>query len=79
MTDLNASGFQRTFYDDQRVSVITSNDLVFGFECPPYRGDNPEAQTPSNPSGSKELMLMLVVNKFGQTQYGKRLVSSREL
>ena len=47
---------------------------MFGFECPPYRGDNPEALTQANPSGAKELMLILVVNKLGQTQFGKRYV-----
>ena len=49
---------------------------MFGFECPPYRGDNLEAITNSNPSGSKELILILVINKFGKTQYGKRYVYS---
>ena len=72
LTDLLPNGFNRTFYDDQHLSVIKSGDMVFGFECPPYRGDNPEAITQANPSGSKELMLMLVVNKLGQTQFGKR-------
>ena len=72
LCDLNAGGFNRTFYDDQHISVVNSSDLLFGFECPPYRGDNPEAMSHNNPSGSKELMLVLVVNKFGQTNYGKR-------
>ena len=67
-------GFHRTFYDDQHISVVHAHDLVFAFECPPYRGDNPEAQSTVNPSGSKELILVLVVNKFGQTQYGKRYI-----
>jgi hypothetical protein len=77
LTDMHPSGFNgfnRTFYDDQHLSVINSSDVVFGFECPPYRGDNPEAITHANPSGSKELMLILVVNKLGQTQFGKRYV-----
>lgn len=74
LTDLNPSGFNHTFYDDQHLSVINSGDMVFGFECPPYRGDNPEALTQANPSGAKELMLILVVNKLGQTQFGKRYV-----
>ena len=72
LADLLPTGFNRTFYDDQHLSVVTSGDMVFGFECPPYRGDNPEAITQANPSGSKELMLILVVNKLGQTQFGKR-------
>jgi len=70
LCDLTPDGFNRTFYDDQHISVIQNH--VFAFECPPYRGDNPEAHTLSNPSGSKELILLLVVNKFGETQYGKR-------
>ena len=52
--------------------MVNSGDLMFGFECPPYRGDNLEAVTHTNPSGSKELILILVINKFGKTQYGKR-------
>ncbi len=72
LVDLLPTGFNRTFYDDQHLSVINSGDLVFGFECPPYRGDNPEAISQANPSGSKELMLVLVVNKIGHTQFGKR-------
>ena len=50
---------------------------MFGFECPPYRGDNPEAISQANPSGSKELMLVLVINKLGLTQFGKRLVAGK--
>ena len=72
LTDLTPNGFNRTFYDDQHISVVNSGDLMFGFECPPYRGDNLEAISHANPSGSKELILILVVNKFGKTQYGKR-------
>jgi ubiquitin C-terminal hydrolase len=72
LADLHPDGFHRTFYDDQHISVIYSNDLVFAFECPPYRGDNPEALTQTNPSGSKELILILVVNKIGQTHFGRR-------
>ena len=72
LADLHPDGFHRTFYDDQHISVIYSNDLVFAFECPPYRGDNPEALTQTNPSGSKELVLILVVNKIGQTHFGRR-------
>ena len=78
LTDLLPTGFNRTFYDDQHLSVINSGDLIFAFECPPYRGDNPEAISQVNPSGSKELMLVLVVNKLGLTQYGKRyLITGR--
>ena len=72
LCDVASNGFNQTFYDDQHIAVVNSHDLLFGFECPPYRGDNPEAQTTANPSGSKELVLILVVNKLGQTQYGKR-------
>lgn len=69
LCDLAHDGFQRTFYDDQHISVIQSH--AFAFECPPFRGDNQEGHAASNPSGSKELILILLVNKFGQTQYGK--------
>lgn len=72
LADLHSNGFNRTFYDDQHLSAINSGDMIFGFECPPYRGENPEAITQANPSGSKELMLIMVVNKLGQTQFGKR-------
>ena len=72
LADLPNDGFHRTFYDDQHISVVHANDLVFAFECPPYKGDNPEAYSHSNPSGGKELLLILVVNKCGQTQLGRR-------
>ena len=72
LCDLLQDGFHRTFYDDQHISVIHSNDLVLAFECPPYRGENPDANSHANPSGSKELILVLVVNKFGKAQHGRR-------
>ena len=71
LADLHVDGYHRTFYDDQHISVLHSSDPAFAFECPPYRGDNPEAFSQSNPSGSKELILILVVNKSGQTHFGR--------
>ena len=72
LADLLPDGYHRTFYDDQHISVIHTNDLMFAFECPPYKGDNPVAFSQTNPSGSKELILLLVVNKIGQTHFGRR-------
>jgi hypothetical protein len=72
LADLSGDGFHRTFYDDQHISVVNPSDVVHAFECPPYRGDNPVAYSQTNPSGSKELLLILVVNKCGQTHFGRR-------
>ena len=79
LADLVADGFHRTFYDDQHISVVHGNDLVYAFECPPYKGDNREAYSQVNPAGNKELLLVLVVNKCGQTHFGRRYIQMFEM
>ena len=72
LSELRFDGMMKSIYDDEPISSIQEFQQMYAFEIPPFRGENPEVNTPSNPSGSKETLSIVLVNKFGQTNSGRR-------
>lgn len=72
LSELRFDGMMKSVYDDEPLSSIPEYQQMYAFEVPPFRGDNQEVGAQSNPSGSKETLLIVLVNKFGMTSSGRR-------
>ncbi|XP_078693001.1 ubiquitin carboxyl-terminal hydrolase 31-like [Branchiostoma floridae x Branchiostoma belcheri] len=79
LTEIYFDGFQRSFSDDQPLSVVHDGDCIYAFEAPLEvtdlsctNDDTPVPATSNSQDPEQEKLLLLVVNKTGAGKQGKR-------